>query len=53
MKKALLTEDWAKVALVSARVAEKLNEVEVSKRHRLGTPWIGAWERLKELDGNR
>ena len=29
MKNALLTEDWATVALVSARVAEKLNEVEV------------------------
>ena len=53
MKNALLTEDWANVALVSARVAEKLNEVEVSKRHRLGTPWVGAWERLKELDGDR
>ena len=53
MKNALLTENWAKVALVSARVAEKLNEVEVSKRHRLGTPWVGAWERLKELDGDR
>ena len=53
MKNALLTEDWANVALVSARVAENLNEVEVSKRHRLGTPWVGAWERLKELDGDR
>ena len=53
MKNALLTEDWATVALVSARVAEKLNAVEVSKRHRLGTPWVGAWDRLKELDGDR
>lgn len=53
MKNALLTEDWANVALVSARVAENLNEVEVSKRHRLGTPWVGAWERLKELDRDR
>ena len=53
MKNALLTEDWAIVALVSARVAEKLSDVEVSKRHRLGTPWVGAWDRLKELDGDR
>ena len=53
MKNALLTEDWAIVALVSARVAEKLSEVEVSKRHRLGTPWVGAWDRLKEVDGDR
>ena len=53
MRNALLTEDWAIVALVSARVAEKLSEVEVSKRHRLGTPWVGAWDHLKEVDGDR
>ena len=53
IKTALLTEDWAIVALVSARVAEKLSEVEVSKRHRLGTPWVGAWDLLKELEGDR
>ena len=53
MRNALLTEDWAKIALVSARVAEKLSEVEVSKRHRLGTPWVGAWDRLKELEEDR
>jgi hypothetical protein len=51
MKVALLSEDWPQVALVSARVAEKLAEVEVSPRHRLGTPWIGAWDRLRELEG--
>jgi hypothetical protein len=49
MKTALLSEDWPQVALVSARVAEKLNDVEVSKNHRLGTPWVGAWDRLKDL----
>ena len=53
IKTALLTEDWAIVALVSARVAGKLSEVEVSKKHRLGTPWVGAWDRLKEVDGDR
>jgi len=53
MKNALLNEDWAIVALVSARVAEKLSEVEVSKQHRLGTPWVGAWDRLKELERDR
>ena len=49
MKNALFTDDWAVVALVSARVAEKLSDVEVSKRHRLGTPWVGAWDHLKEV----
>jgi hypothetical protein len=52
MKNALLSEDWAVVALISARIAAKLSEVEVSKHHRLGTPWVGAWDRLQELDKN-
>ena len=52
MKNALFSEDWAQVALVSARVAEKLNDVEVSKRHRFGTPWVGAWDHLKESSGD-
>jgi hypothetical protein len=53
MKTALLSENWAQVAVVSARVAEHLSDVEVSKNHRLGTPWVDAWERLKELDKDR
>ena len=51
MREALFSEDWAEVAVVAARIAEKLHDVEVSKRHRLGTPWVGAWERLMELEG--
>ena len=47
MKKALLEEDWANVALLSAQIAQKLQKVKVSEKHRMGTPWVGAWERLK------
>lgn len=48
MKTALLTEDWAEVALVMTQVAQKLAKVQVPARHRLGRPWVGAW---KELSG--
>ena len=49
MKKAVLADDWASVARLAAQIAEKLNSTKVSQRNRLGKPWIGAWERLKEI----
>jgi hypothetical protein len=46
MKAALLSDDWAAVALSMAQVAQKLAKVEVAAGHRLGRPWQGAWQRL-------
>jgi hypothetical protein len=46
MRKAILEDDWSRVAITSAQIAGKLSKVEVPQRHRLGEPWIGAWERL-------
>jgi len=48
MKQAVLKEDWASIALISVQVAQKLNSIKVSDKHRLGTPWVGAWVLLKE-----
>ena len=48
MKQALFQDDWGKVALTAAQVTEKLKDVKVPQRHRLGTPWVGAWDKLKE-----
>lgn len=54
MKTAVLAEDWPEVAQTSIRIAGKLGDVKVSERHRLGTPWVGAWERLqKQVDGKK
>ncbi len=50
MKKSLLAEDWMGVARVSVQIAEKLNSTKVPQRHQLGTPWEGAWERLRGLE---
>ena len=47
LKKALLAEDWATVAITSAKIAQKLNKVTVPEHHRLGTPWVGAWKKLR------
>jgi len=48
MKQAVLQDDWGKVAVTAAQVTEKLKDVKVPQRHRLGTPWVGAWDKLKE-----
>ena len=47
LKKALLTDDWGSVALISAQVGQKLNKVKQPARKLSVTPWTGAWKRLK------
>lgn len=48
MKAALLSDDWAVVAMTMTQVAQKLSKVEVPAGHRLGRPWVGAWKQLLE-----
>jgi len=50
MDLALIEEDWPAAALASAAVSEKLSNVNVSTRHRMGTPWIGAWKKFSEIN---
>lgn len=46
LRTALVAQDWAAVAMNSARIAQKLNKITVPEHHRLGTPWVGAWKKL-------
>ena len=46
MKVALLTGDWGTVALVMTQTAQKLVKVQVPAGHRLGKPWVGAFQQL-------
>ncbi len=48
MRQAVLEDDWAAVARVAAQVGEKLSGVDVPVRHRLGQPWVGAWQQLRQ-----
>jgi hypothetical protein len=49
LKKAVLVDDWARVAMAAGQIAERLKDVKVPQRNRIGTPWDGAWERLKQV----
>ncbi len=48
MKAAVLGEDWASVALLSAQIAQKFQKVKVTENHRMGKPWRGAWRQLTQ-----
>jgi len=47
MRQAVLADDLPGVAATAVQIAAKLNNVKVPQRHGLGTPWTGAYERLK------
>ena len=46
MKTAVLSDDWGTVAMLSAQIAQKFNKIVVSENHRLGKPWVGAYNQL-------
>ena len=47
MEQAVQNDDWANIAMLSVQIGEKLHKVKVSEKHRMGKPWVGAWQRLK------
>lgn len=47
LEQALQKEDWGTIALQSAQIAQKLGDIQISTKHRLGTPWNGAYAILK------
>jgi len=46
MRQSVLDEDWANIALLSAQIAQKFTTIKLPVRHRLGTPWVGAYQEL-------
>jgi len=53
MRSALLAEDWLGIGMAALQIAEKLSSVSVPQRHKLGTPWVGAWEKLQAEENKR
>ena len=46
LKLAILSDNWGDVATTSALVAQRLQKITVPSGHRLGRPWVGAWDEL-------
>jgi hypothetical protein len=47
IRRAVFAEDIAGIATCVAQLGGKLKEVRVAEKHKLGKPWIGAWQKLK------
>jgi len=47
MYQALMSDDWVGVAMLLAQIAQKLNKEQIPARHRMGTPWVGAWKHIQ------
>ena len=47
MKSAVLADDWATIASLMPTIAGKFGKVKVSDNHRLGKPWLGAFNQLR------
>jgi hypothetical protein len=48
LRAALEADDVGGIAATIATLADKLKDVQVPAKHRLGTPWVGAWEKLTQ-----
>jgi len=46
MKVAIFTNDWGTIAMLMPQIAQKFSKIMVSDNHRLGKPWVGAFEQL-------
>lgn len=46
MRSALRSEDWGKIAVTTAKVAQKLGKITIPQRNRIGTPWVGAYQKF-------
>ena len=49
IKVAIFTDDWGTIAMTIPQIAQKLSKIEVSDNHRLGKPWVGAFEQLTSI----
>jgi hypothetical protein len=52
MIQAVQKEDWGTVAMTSMKIAGKFPTIKIPERHRLGTPWVGAWKALEKQGNN-
>lgn len=48
MLEATKEEDWPTVAMLSATVGQQLAKIQVSDKHRMGKPWVGAWDLMQK-----
>jgi len=46
LRTALFEEDWGTIAGLSVVIGQKLANIKVSDKNRIGTPWKGYWTKI-------
>jgi hypothetical protein len=46
LQQAVLQADWGNVVKITTLITQRMSKTNVPTRNRLGTPWIGSWDRL-------
>jgi hypothetical protein len=44
----VLSEDWEDVPSIAIQIFQYVGDEKISKNHRMGQPWIGAWNKLNQ-----
>jgi len=53
LQKSLTDESWEEIGKISIKIGEKFHNIRVSNSHRMGKPWSGAYEILKEKENGK
>ncbi len=48
LRKAALTQDWEETTQICVQIFQHVGDEKISKNHRMGTPWTGAWKELNQ-----
>jgi hypothetical protein len=48
LREAIIANDWKEITIIREVLSDKTGSVVVSTRHRLKTPWMGAWLRMQD-----
>ena len=49
LNKAFIAEDWAEIAGQLVSLMGRFSSIKVSDKHRMGKPWIGAYEEYRGI----
>ncbi len=47
LRKLVKLEDWDSIPKIAAQIFQHVRDENISRKHRMGQPWIGAWNLLK------
>ena len=48
LKPLVLSQEWDEIAAFTPKLFRYVGDIKISERHRMGQPWLGAWEELNK-----